>query len=250
MFNLFAHIAVSGIEATLQAHRAELTPLEWVEILFAFPERAAEIPFETWNAEAWTVAILHEAVTPTLAPSIPWQTISKANRRRLLKRWPGLQIPDIRPAARIDASSRIMRSNLFERSVFRAIEPDTGEEVSGCLKIPGVVGSLRGDWDGPFLTCGCGEPGCSGFAEQRNHLSPAFVHWSIRQYDRTFELYFDREAYELGALRLLRPKYLAKWNGSEAYNVSYPNFRAFADDLESLLAANPRLAALWKSLAP
>ena len=51
------------------------------------------------------------------------------------------------------------------------------------------------------------------------------------------------------ALRLLRPKYLAKWNGSEAYNVSYPNFRAFADDLESLLAANPRLADLWKSLA-
>ncbi|MBR6021471.1 MAG: hypothetical protein IK066_03520 [Kiritimatiellae bacterium] len=194
MFNLFGHVSESGIDAAFRAHRDELTPLEWVEVLFAYPEQAAEIPFGTWNAEAWTVAIQHGAIPPSVVPSVPWQIISRANRRHLLKRWPGLQIPDIRPAARIDGTSRILRSNPFERSVFRAIAPLTGEEVSGCLKIPGVVGSLRGDWDGPFLTCGCGEPGCSGFAEQRSHLSPAFVHWSIRQDNRTFELYFDREA--------------------------------------------------------
>ena len=143
MFNLFAHIAVSGIEATLQAHRAELTPLEWVEILFAFPERAAEIPFETWNAEAWTVAILHEAVTPTLAPSIPWQIISKANRRRLLKCWPGLQIPDIRPAARIDIDREA--GNLRRRRGRVPANAPSAVAAAGVAgDMPGVAGHLAG----------------------------------------------------------------------------------------------------------
>lgn len=250
MFNLFGHIAQSGLDATLREHRSELTPLEWVEILFAFPKAIGEIPFGTWNAEAWTLAILHGAVMPATASDIPWPLISKANRRRLLKHRPDFPVPDIRPAAGIDGTSRIIRSNPFDQNGFRTIDPDTGATISDCLKIPGVIGSLRGDWDGPFLTCGCGEPGCSGFWEQRSHLSPAFVHWSIRQDDRLFELYFDRDVYERGALRLLRPKYLAKWNGSEAYNVSYPNFRAFANDLENLLAAQPRLAALWQTIEP
>lgn len=250
MFNLFGHIAQSGLDATLREHRSELTPLEWVEILFAFPKAIGEIPFGTWNAEAWTLAILHGAVMPATASDIPWPLISKANRRRLLKHQPDFPIPDIRPASGIDGTSRIIRLNPFDKNGFHTIDPDTGATISGCLKIPGVIGSLRGDWDGPFLTCGCGEPGCSGFWEQRSHLSPAFVHWSILQDHRHFELYFDRDVYERGALRLLRPKYLAKWNGSEAYNVSYPNFRAFANDLENLLAAHPRLAALWQTIEP
>lgn len=250
MFNLFGHIAESGLEATLQAHHAELTPLEWLEILFAFPEKASDIPYETLDSEAWTVAIQHGLITHSIATSIPWELISKTNRRQLLKRCPDFPIPDIRPRPGLDGTRRIIRSNPFTQNGFRTTDPYTGAKVSGCLKIPGLIGSLRGDWDGPFLTCGCGEPGCAGFWEQRSHLSPAFVHWSIRENDQCFELFFARAAYEQGALCLLRPKYLAKWNGSEAYNVSYPNFRAFAGDLESLLAANPGLATLWKSLAP
>ncbi len=246
MFNLFGHIAESGLDSAVKAFRCEITPLEWVEILFAFPKMSGDIPFETWNAEAWTVAIRHGAITPDLASRIPWDIISKANRRRLLKKWPGLSVPDTPARPGIDEKSRIIRVNPFERYYFHAVEPDTGEDVCDCLKIYGVVGSLRGDYDGPFLTCGCGEPGCSGFWEQRSHLSPAFVHWSIEQYERKLELYFDRDVYEQGALSLLRRKHLAKWNGSEGYNDSYRNFAEFDAAVQRLLSDNPRLNEIWE----
>ena len=250
MFNLFGHIAQCGLEATLRDHRTELTPLEWVEILFAFPEKSGDIPFETWNAEAWTVAIMHGAITPDLAPRIPWDIISKANRRRLLKSWPDLSIPNTPARPGIDESSRIIKVNPFDKDGFHATEPETDEKVSGCLKFYGVIGSLRDDYDGAFLTCGCGEPGCSGFWEQRSHLSPAFVHWSIEQYERKLELYFDRDVYERGALAAIRRRHLAKWNGSEEYNFSYRNFADFDADLQRLLSEKPHLMAKWESTAP
>lgn len=250
MFNLFGQIAEFGLEATLRDHQTELTPLEWVEILFAFPEKSGSIPFETWNAEAWTVAIMHGAITPDLAPRIPWDIISKANRRRLLKRWPEFSIPDAPARPGIDGSSRIIKVNPFGKGVFHATEPETGEKVSGCLKFYGVIGSLRDDYDGYFLTCGCGEPGCSGFWEQRSHLSPAFVHWSIEQYERKLELYFDRDTYERGALAAIRRKHLAQWNGSEGYNDSYCGFADFDADLQRLLSEKPHLMAKWENTAP
>ena len=250
MFNLFGHISASGLDSTLKEFRNGITPLEWVEVLFAFPGKADDIPFETWNAEAWNVAILHGAITPAIASRIPWSIISKANRRRLLKHCPDLEIPEIPSRPGIDESGRIIKVDPFDRIGFQAEEPETGEHVGGCLKVYGVVGSLRGDYDGSFLTCGCGEPGCSGFWEQRSHLSPAFVHWSIEQYDRQIELYFDRDVYERGALRFLRRKHLAKWNGSEAYNYSYRGFREFDEDVQRLLSEMPHLVDKWESVKP
>ena len=250
MFNLFGQIAEFGLEATLRDHQTELTPLEWVEILFAFPEKTGSIPFETWNAEAWTVAIMHGAISPDLAPQIPWDIISKANRRRLLKRWPDYAVPETPARPGIDETSRIIKKNPFVQGVFSTMEPETGETVAGCLKVYGVIGSLRGDYDGYFLTCGCGEPGCSGFWVQRSHLSPAFVHWSIEQYERKLELYFDRDMYEREALHFVRKKHLAKWNGSEAYNYSYSGFVEFDADVQSLLSDNPRLAEKWETIKP
>ncbi len=250
MFNLFGHIANSGFEATLAEFRSELTPLEWVEVLFAFPESADQIPFDTWNAEAWTVAIMNGAITPDLAPRIPWNIISKANRRRLLKRWPTYEIPEVPASPGINESSRIINIDPFDKGGFHAVEPESCESVSGCLKVYGIIGSLLGDYDGAFLTCGCGEPGCSGFWEQRSHLSPAFVHWSIEQYDRHLELYFNRNVYETGALRFIRRRHLAKWNGSEAYNHSYSGFTEFDADVQRLLSEMPHLAAKWETTTP
>ena len=246
MFNLFGTISTTGLAETLSQFHDEITPLEWVEILLAFPDQADAIPFETWNA----VAIRHGAITPDLLPHIPWDIISKANRRRLLKRWPDFAIPDIPARPGIDGTSRIIKENPFVKGIFVAVEPETNEQVAGCLKVYGVIGSLLGDYDGAFLTCGCGEPGCSGFWEQRSHLSPAFVHWSIEQYERKLELYFDRDVYERGALCYIRKKHLAKWNGSEGYNTSYGGFSEFDGAVQQLLSENPHLAEQWENTAP
>ena len=55
-----------------------------------------------------------------------------------------------------------------------------------------------------ILTCSCGNPGCDGFWSQSFHVSSKMVHWSILRYREKYELFFEREAYEFGLIRMLK----------------------------------------------
>ena len=55
-----------------------------------------------------------------------------------------------------------------------------------------------------ILVCdSCGVAGCAGIWSQTCHVSKWMVHWSVRVYEEEFELFFDREAYEMGLIVML-----------------------------------------------
>ena len=57
---------------------------------------------------------------------------------------------------------------------------------------------------GGILVCSCGIAGCAGIWSQTFHVSEKMVHWSVVCDDDEFEFFFEREAYEKGALTLMR----------------------------------------------
>lgn len=56
-----------------------------------------------------------------------------------------------------------------------------------------------------ILVCsGCGIAGCDGIWSQTCHVSQSMVHWTIRRHEDVFDLFFDRDVYETGAMDMLR----------------------------------------------
>ena len=57
---------------------------------------------------------------------------------------------------------------------------------------------------GGILVRSCGMAGCAGIWSQTFHVSEKMVHWSVVYDEDELEFFFEREAYEKGALTLMR----------------------------------------------
>lgn len=96
---------------------------------------------------------------------------------------------------------------------FRAKDVWTGVSLATSIDTTELIGALlRKDFHasdaesafGGILVCSCGVAGCDGIWSQTFHVSDKMVHWSVRRYDDRFELFFDREVYETGAIAMLK----------------------------------------------
>ncbi len=242
---LFYEIGQHGLDYA-RKHRNELTSMECMELLLTYPESEEFIPFERMTPNAWFYLIQDaKTLSLTLQDAFPWEMMSKRIRKLIARKLPNIRIPDIKPKAGIDESTVVIQKAPFSphHTGFSHLYSPPKNWISGCLKIYGLIdGLLLDNYEGNFLTCGCGEPGCSGFWHQSSHLTPSLVHWSIQQYENWYELYFDRRSYEKGAMNLISRLLGAHWNGSESYNYSYSNFAKFRKHAQELLKARPHLA--------
>ena len=110
-------------------------------------------------------------------------------------------------------SPSLIKDNPFERQLdketglpdywFRLKVPRVDFELMGAIDPKSLIRSMASnDYDGYILTCGCGEPGCSGFWEEFCHVSEKMVHWTVNQYEVYVELFFERKNYERYAFKL------------------------------------------------
>ncbi len=97
--------------------------------------------------------------------------------------------------------------------LFAATSPDSGKTLKCGLNLWDMLPNLGNEhfhYDeyhnslNSVLVCdGCGVAGCAGIWSQTCHVSKWMVHWSVRVYDDEFELFFEREAYEMGLIAML-----------------------------------------------
>lgn len=257
MYNLWQCLKEHGIRF-VKAREHRLSALDCVELLLVNPAHSEWIPFECLTPEAWLCLIkscysndnLKGVFAEHFAPHLPWEIISKKMRRLIQRDYPEIDIPDVRPEAQIEDVQQIIYTSPFKKTIFSILPPGETEPLVGCLKIYGVIASLRGSYNGDYLTCGCGEPGCSGFDEINIHPSPQMIRISLMQYEKTYDLFFDRETYERGAIQLLQSLIQSHWNGSESYNQSYDGFLSFAKSVIELFEEKPHLLTYWQGVPP
>lgn len=97
--------------------------------------------------------------------------------------------------------------------LFVATSPDSGKTLKCGLNLWDMLQDLGAEqfhYDenhnslNSVLVCdGCGVAGCAGIWSQTCHVSKWMVHWSVRVYDEEFELFFERETYEMGLIAML-----------------------------------------------
>lgn len=124
-------------------------------------------------------------------------------------------------------------------------DPKSGEIVEGAINPLALFESLRGEYSDQYdlVTCTCWELGCAGFETERYEMKKKFFLLEID--DHSF--FFDRRAYEMNALRMLREIYETKrdWHFLDGLYTSYENFKA---DVDKFLADTPRMKQLWDTL--
>ena len=82
---------------------------------------------------------------------------------------------------------------------------------------------------GGILVCSCGIAPCAGIWSQTFHVSEKMVHWSVILDDDELEFFFEREAYEKGALAMIR----ALTEKPEEITLPGPDDFLEGDELES-----------------
>ena len=98
-----------------------------------------------------------------------------------------------------------------------------------------------------ILVCdGCGVSGCAGIWSQTCHVSKWMVHWSVRVYDEEFELFFEREAYEMGLIAMLHEIVTSDVVFTVPYSCSpYEDKDDFIDKVKKTLAQRPYFTDMW-----
>lgn len=144
---------------------------------------------------------------------------------------------------------------------FQAKDPSTGKRLTHPIDLARLLARFQfedyysNDQDvtacePPILTCSCGCAGCSGLHRQAFHIASRVIHWSIREYDSDFELFFERGAYERGALRMVNS--LLQLDPKATYHPCCSRYdlnpEALFDDLEECLAHWPDLQDLWEEI--
>ncbi len=100
-----------------------------------------------------------------------------------------------------------------------------------------------------ILTCSCGYPGCDGFWSQSFHVSSKMVHWSILRYREKYELFFEREAYEFGLIRMLKDMCEHPGMYDTTYGSSYQeNHASFVERVHDMLQRRPYFQDMWNEL--
>jgi hypothetical protein len=246
MFRLFDKLREQGL-GILQSNADKILPIQWVEVVLAYPETEEIIPWDSLDGEAWH-ALLVEA--PQYAKHAQWQKINKRRKKAIAKLYPELEIPPIPALPGLDEHPNIIQieSPFDERRGFCATNILTGVKTSGCLHVASLVDSLKCDFEQELdmLVCGCGSAGCHGFWHESVRSTKAFVHWTIQQYDNEHDLYFSRRIYEKSAIYHLKEWDKKYWNGADGYNDSYRSYLAFHEDLQELLTVRPHLQEYWE----
>lgn len=105
----------------------------------------------------------------------------------------------------------------------------------------GIADSL---FDGP-LTCSCGISGCDGIDSQTVHVSERMVRWDVLRYRQRYEFFFEREAYDVGIVRMLHD--LCRKDSGVDYNVGggYENRELAVDGVVGMLSRHPYYSDIW-----
>ena len=117
-------------------------------------------------------------------------------------------------------------------NVFAAEDYQTDDEVSTLMGV---------------LTCSaCGVPGCAGLWSQSFHVSSKMVHWSVKKYKDEFDLFFEREVYEAGAIRMLRDmvEHPGVYNTPECSRY-HENHEAFVEQVIDMLDRRAYFKDMW-----
>ena len=95
------------------------------------------------------------------------------------------------------------------------------------------------------LTCSCGISGCDGIDSQTVHVSERMVRWDVLRYQQRYEFFFEREAYDVGIVRMLHD--LCKDGNEINYNVGggYENRDLLIDGVVGMLARHPYYSDIW-----
>ncbi len=100
-----------------------------------------------------------------------------------------------------------------------------------------------------ILTCSCGIPGCDGFWSQSFHVSSKMVHWSILRYREKHELFFEREVYEVGLIRMLKDMSEHPGIYNTTRGSSYDeNHASFVERVHDMLQRRPYFQDMWNEL--
>ena len=131
---------------------------------------------------------------------------------------------------------------------FKAIDPSTNREIDASISPYALLNSLGKDHGAQeLLTCGCGIAECAGIRYERFERTEDYVRWSFNYRGPSCTLYFDRIAYEIGAIEMLHDIYVTKvgwkFNGSE-----YDSYDAFNAAVDEFLAANPHFRTIWDEI--
>lgn len=107
---------------------------------------------------------------------------------------------------------------------------------------------------GGILVCSCGIAGCAGIWSQTFHVSKKMVHWSIFYEGDEIEFFFEREAYERGALAMMRalrenPREFTLPGCDELLGEDEDTFGAFTSSIEEMLDSRPYFRDMWEEHA-
>jgi hypothetical protein len=246
MFQLFNKLREQGLDI-LQSNADKILPIQWVEVLLAYPETEETIPWDSLDGEAWQTLLVE---APQYAKRTQWEKVSKRRKKAIAKLYPELEIPPISALPGLDEHPDIIqkKSPFLEWRGFSAKNTLTDVGVCDCINVRCLVDSLKSDSEQELymLVCGCGDAGCSGFWFESVRSTKSFVHWTIRQDDNEHDLYFSRGVYEKSAISHLRDWDKKYWHGSDTCNYSYRDHSEFHEALQGLLNERPHLQVYWE----
>lgn len=131
---------------------------------------------------------------------------------------------------------------------FKVIDHETGKLFNSSISPYALFHSL-GETSGEIdlLVCSCSEAGCAGLFNEEFECTDKYVHWSLTEYGQPYSWYFDRIAYETGAIKMLHDIYVSQkgWSFNAFEYDSYDDFKSAVD---IFLTDKPYFKAIWKEL--
>lgn len=181
MFDLWGKLVNAGGRAFVERHLDEFSPLEWVELGERYPDLvSAKYKDYDWRND------------PLIIRDSPFLRL----RRKGNRKWKE------------------------DNYTFRVNGTDDYKPILATAYIDGVIATLKytdvryltaigygneNPADGcPAFGCSCGDARCDGFCYERCHVSRHLVHWTIERYNEKYDLFYDRESYDLSAIKMLR----------------------------------------------
>ena len=127
-------------------------------------------------------------------------------------------------------------------------DPSTNRAVDTSISPYALLNSLgeeRGEQN--LFTCGCGVAECARIYHEKFECTETYVHWSFVEMGTACSLFFDRLAYETGAIEMLHDIYVTKvgWKFNAIEYYSYEDFKSAVD---KFLSAKPHFKTIWDEL--
>lgn len=96
------------------------------------------------------------------------------------------------------------------------------------------------------LTCSCGISGCDGIDSQTVHVSEHMVRWDVLRYRQRYEFFFEREAYDVGVVRMLHD--LCREDSGIDYGAGggYETRELLVAGVAGMLARHPYYLDIWR----